>query len=97
MNKSTEIIKEELSYINEQALFADGFDEALVGIDQSDYVAVYDIDKCIDILKEDMSYMTLDQIIEYFEYNTLGAYVGEYTPRFIRVYHETDDSSHFAT
>jgi hypothetical protein len=47
MNKSTEIIKEELSYINEQALFADGFDEALVGIDQSDYVAVYDADKCI--------------------------------------------------
>ncbi len=88
MNKSTEIIKEELSYINEQALFADGFDKALVGIDQSDYVAVYDIDKCIDILMEDMPYMTLDQIIEYFEYNTLGAYVGEYTPRFIKIYEQ---------
>ena len=41
--------------------------------------------------------MTHQEALEWFEFNTLGAYVGEYTPRFIRVYHETDDSSHFAT
>lgn len=95
-NKSAEVIKEELSYINEQALFADGFDDALIGIDQVNYVAVYDADKCISILKETSS-MTHQEALEWFEFNTLGAYVGEYTPRFIRVYHETDDSSHFAT
>jgi predicted DNA repair protein MutK len=85
MSNWSEAIKEELSYINEQALFADGFDEALIGIDQVDYVAVYDVEKCIDVLMQDTG-MTLEESKEYFEYNTLGAYVGEYTPRFVRVY-----------
>lgn len=85
MNEWPEIIKEELSFINEQALFADGFDEALLGIDMDDYVAVYDSEKCIDILME-TSNMTRDEAQDYFEFNTLGAYVGEYTPRFIKVY-----------
>ncbi len=85
MDDWPEIIKEELSYINEQALFADGFDDALIGIDQVNYVAVYDVDKCIDILKE-TSGMTQQEALEWFEFNTLGAYVGEYTPRFIKVY-----------
>ncbi len=85
MSNWSEAIKEKLSYINEQALFADGFDEALIGIDQVDYVAVYDVEKCIDVLVQDTG-MTLEESKEYFEYNTLGAYVGEYTPRFVRVY-----------
>jgi hypothetical protein len=85
MNEWPEIIKEELSYINEQALFADGFDEALLGIDAVDYIAVYDAEKCIDILMK-TSDMTREEAEEFFEYNTLGAYVGEYTPRFVRVF-----------
>ena len=85
MSNSAEIIKEELSYINEQALFADGFDEALVGIDEGYYVAVYDVDKCIDILMQD-SGMTFEQASEYFWFNVVGAYVGEYTPRFVKFY-----------
>jgi hypothetical protein len=85
MENRSEIIKEELSYINELALFADGFDDALIGIDQVDYVAVYDSDKCIDILMED-SDMTIQEATEYFEFNVLGSYVGEYTPRFIKLY-----------
>lgn len=85
MKNRSEIIKEELSYINELAMFADGFDDALIGIDQVDYVAVYDIDKCIDILMED-SDMTIQEATEYFEYNTLNAHMGEYIPRFIKLY-----------
>lgn len=85
MSNSAEIIKEELSYINEQALFADGFDEALVGIDEGYYVAVYDVDKCIDILMQD-SGMTFEQASEYFGFNVVGVYVGEYTPRFVKFY-----------
>jgi len=80
-----EIIKEELSYINEQALFANGFDDALLGIDMLDYIAVYDADKCLDILMQ-TSDMTREEAEEYFEFNTLGAYMGEYTPRFVKVY-----------
>ena len=85
MENRSEIIKEELSYINELALVADGFDDALIGIDQVDYVAVYDSDKCIDILMED-SDMNIQEATEYFEFNVLGSYVGEYTPRFIKLY-----------
>ena len=80
-----EIIKEELSYINEQALFANGFDDALLGIDMLDYIAVYDADKCLDILMQ-TSDMTREEAEEYFEFNTLAAYMGEYTPRFVKVY-----------
>lgn len=78
-----EEIKEELSYINEQALFADGFDDALIGIDMFDYTAVYDNDKCIEILMKD-SKMTFDEAQEYFEFNVLGSHMGEFTPRFIK-------------
>lgn len=87
MFKCAEEIKEELSYINEQALFADGFDEALLGIDATDYTAVYDVEKCIDILIE-TSNMTREEAEEYFEFNTLSAYMGEYTPRFVKVYNK---------
>jgi hypothetical protein len=80
-----EIIKEELSYINEQALLADGFDDALLGIDMLDYTAVYDADKCIDILMQ-TSDMTREEAEEYFEFNTLNAYAGEHTPRFVKIY-----------
>ena len=34
ISKTAENIKEELTYINEQALFADGFDDALIGVGQ---------------------------------------------------------------
>lgn len=89
MNKIIESIEEELSFINEQALLADGLDDALIGIDMRDYVAVYDVDKCVDILME-TSDMTREEAEEYFEHNTLGAYVGEYTPRFIKTYGRKD-------
>ena len=85
MSAWPEVIKEELSCINEQALFADGFDDALIGIDMVDFVAVYDTFKCIEILVETSS-MTFKEAEEYFELNTLNAYVGEHTPRFVKVY-----------
>ena len=62
------------------ALFADGFDDAIIGM--SSDVVVYDRDKCIAILAADMSY---DEAEEYFDYNVSGAYVGEYTPLFIEM------------
>lgn len=85
MNKIIEAIEEELSFINEQALLADGLDAALIGIDMRDYVAVYDVDKCVDILMK-TSDMNREEAEEYFEFNTLNAYGGEYTPRFVKIY-----------
>tara|TARA_R100000234_G_scaffold65453_2_gene39890 strand:- start:1663 stop:1944 length:282 start_codon:yes stop_codon:yes gene_type:complete len=87
INKTAENIKEELSYINEQALFADGFDDALIGVDMVHYTAVYDVDKCVDVLMKE-SGMTFEEAQEYFEFNTLNAYVGEYTPKYIKIYNK---------
>jgi hypothetical protein len=42
----------------------------------------YDTDKVIEILMEDMSE---DEAWEYFEYNVLGAWVGEHTPVFLEI------------
>ena len=64
------------------ALLADGFEDAFIGFGtRFTYdVAVYDYDKCIEILERDMSY---EDATEYFEFNTRGAYVGEHTPIFM--------------
>ena len=69
--------------INEDMLFADNFEGALVGyIERAGLptVACYDKDKCIEILAEDMSY---DDANEYFYFNVVGSYVGENTPCFL--------------
>lgn len=66
-------------YYEEDILKADGFDEAIIGIDQNSMRLIYSVSKCIDILTEDMNE---DEAIEYFEYNIASAYVGEQTPIF---------------
>lgn len=76
-------MKEEMaSEVNEDMLFADGFDDALIGyIERAGIpsIACYDKYKCIEILAQDMTY---EEAIEYFYFNTVSAYVGENTPCF---------------
>ncbi len=64
-------------------LLADGLDEAFIGIGWqfNTPLAVYDRDKCIEILESQG--MTPDEAQEYFYFNTQGAYVGEQTPVFV--------------
>jgi hypothetical protein len=67
----------------EEMLLADGFDEALIGTARrlsGTLVAVYDRNKCIEILARDMS---PEEAEEYFEFNVEGAWMGEGTPIFI--------------
>ena len=63
-------------------LLADGFEEAYIGVGRqfNKEIAVYDYEKCIDILSKDMS---PQEAMEYFEFNVVGAYVGEETPIFL--------------
>ena len=69
-----------------ECLLADGYESALIGITEgSNPVAVYDIDLCIkSLIKED----DMDELdaVDFFYYNTLGSYVGEKTPVFIKRY-----------
>jgi hypothetical protein len=64
-------------------LLADGLDEAFIGIGWqfNTPLAVYDRDKCMEILESQG--MTPEEAQEYFYFNTQGAYVGEQTPIFI--------------
>ena len=64
-------------YADEQILIADGFDEAVIGIDEREMRVVYSVRKCIEILTRDMSE---EDAIEHYNYNVSGAYVGEKTP-----------------
>jgi hypothetical protein len=64
-----------------EALCADGFDEAIIGTDTNGRI-VYDINKMIEVLTKDDEMDELEAI-EYLEFNTLFAYVGEMTPIYI--------------
>jgi hypothetical protein len=75
-----DIIKE--LYPDEEFLIADGFDDAIIGVDENNSRIVYDIDEVINILI--MEGMDVNEAIEFYEYNISGAYVGEKTPVFMR-------------
>lgn len=63
-------------------LIADGFDEAVVGVEENSMRLVYSTDKCINILVKEHR-MEYEDAYDYFYYNVSGSYVGEQTPIFI--------------
>jgi hypothetical protein len=78
---------EALAEANPDALLADGLEAALVGYTVNHHhphVAVYDIDKCVDVLVE-RDGMTAEEADEFLSFNTLGAYVGENGPIYVRL------------
>ena len=88
-------VSEWVSEFNEEALFADGFEDAFVGVIErfgQDPIAVYDREKCIAILMEQFDDDNAEErdlyevAEEYFGYNVIGAWVGEGTPAFITRY-----------
>jgi hypothetical protein len=69
-------------------LFADGFDDCIVGVDLDSFGTdepriVYDRAACIASLAKQG--MTEEEAEEYFTFNVTGAYVGDQTPLFICV------------
>lgn len=83
-------MKEYIAAGNSTVLFADGFDEALIGFvniagPNGVYeTALYDRDICIRILIE-RDGMTDEEAVEYFEYNVANAYVGKGTPAYASI------------
>lgn len=66
-------------YEGEDILTADGFDDAVIGIEDASGRLVYSVSKCIDILVGDEG-LTEEEALEHFWYNVAGSYVGELTP-----------------
>lgn len=68
----------ELLFLSEEE-----FDEAIIGVAErigQSAVVAYDTTKLVEVLSRTMS---VDEAYEYFEFNILGAYVGERTPMFV--------------
>jgi len=79
-------LREALAELNPEALLADGLEAALIGYTVNHHhahVAVYDINKCIEVLV-DRDGMSHEEADEFLSFNTLGAFVGENGPIYIR-------------
>lgn len=77
----------DLYYGDDEYILVDGMDEAILGVAQifhNSPVVAYDFDKVISILQT-RDGMTLEEAEEFFEFNIVGAYVGEQTPAFVTV------------
>jgi len=77
--------REEIEEINPEALLCDGFDEAIIGMAERinlGPVVAYSVEKIIDILmkRDEMSY---EDAYEYYNFNIVGAWMGDNTPVFI--------------
>jgi len=61
----------------------DYFDSAIVGVTDTGRV-VYDVDRLVSLFcdNNDCSY---EDALEYIEFNTLGAYVGDQTPVYLQL------------
>lgn len=67
-------------YPDETFLKADGFDDAVIGVEiRYPRRLIYSVKKVIEILITDDE-MSLEDALEHFEYNIRGSYVGEQTP-----------------
>ena len=62
-------------------LKANGFDDAIIGVDnsvsKSEPKLIYSIEKSLEILMEHMDY---EEAVEFFDFNVMGSYVGVQTP-----------------
>lgn len=72
----------------EEVVLADGFEEAFIGLVWRlgmEPVAMYDYDRCLEILigRDGLSE---EEAIEHLEYNVMGAWVGDRTPAFCRLH-----------
>lgn len=70
-------------------LFADGFDDCILGIVERfgiGRVVLYDREKVLAKLQADE--MTYEEAVEYFEFNIIGAWMGETTPAFATLLHD---------
>lgn len=63
----------------EEIITADGFDMAVIGIDDNTNRVIYSISKCVQILI-DVDGMSEEDAIDYLYFNSIGSYIGDKTP-----------------
>lgn len=71
--------------VNPEALLADGFEDAILGLADrcsQPMLVVYDREKCVEILVE-RDGLTREEAEEHMNFNVTDAWVGEMTPLFL--------------
>jgi hypothetical protein len=74
-----------LDDIAEGAVLLEGFDDCILGISEQfgeDVRVIYSKEKILDKLSEEM---TVEEAIEFYEFNILGGYFGEQNPIFLTI------------
>lgn len=77
-------VDEYLSGMGEQALYAEAFDDAIIGVGEQctkSPLVIYDWTKCVEILKK--RGLTYEEAVEMMDFNVTGAWVGDQTPMFV--------------
>ena len=69
-------------YPDLELLQADGFDDAIIGVEPLSGKIIYDIDKMVTVLIGEG--LSGEEAIGYLDYNVLNTYVGEQTPIYIQ-------------
>lgn len=91
MGRKRDIRKELVEQTGDESLlFADGFDDAIIGLEYGTNRVVYDQDKIMNVLLQSMG---PTDAFEYFDFNIACAYVGERTPIYINKKRRTIDPS----
>jgi hypothetical protein len=93
--KNYEGVQEDYRMLDDKMITMDGYDDCMLGIcmrfGQDDIVA-YDYTKIIQKHIDDG--MTDEEAVEFFNFNQLGAWVGEHTPCFILLDKEAANEIH---
>jgi len=64
-------------YYEEEFLKADGFDDAIIGVEKNKMRLIYSVSKCLKILEQDMTEL---DAMECFTFNVSAADDGDKTP-----------------
>ena len=75
--------------IEGKTLFADGFNYAVMGTTDDGRVVYSKVRMVEELVSE--SEMSVEDALEYLEYNTWNAYVGEFTPLYINDFDSDED------
>ena len=65
------------AYPEDQFMTIDGYDSAVIGLDERRMLLIYSANKILKALREDMDQ---EDALDFFEYNIKGAYMGPQTP-----------------
>jgi hypothetical protein len=75
----------------EELLFADGYDDCIIGVSMRKGVHIVVYDETKVVMKLANGGMTLEEAYEFFAFNIEGAWVGEQSPIFVDCMHDVEN------